>query len=159
MHLGALRREQVGERVADRDPAPAAGMQRAGGIRRDELEVHALTGENVATSVPRAVGNHRGQRLVEPRRLEIEVQEARPGDLDPVEVGWRRGFERAHELGRRVPWRDARGLGHLEGDVRHPVAVLALLRRLDHNTACRLVEAGFGERSAHGEEDVVANHG
>ena len=41
MHLGALGGEQVGERVADRDPAPTAGVQRAGGVRRDELEVDA----------------------------------------------------------------------------------------------------------------------
>ena len=39
VHLRALRREQVRDRVADRDPAAAARVQRAGRVRRHELEV------------------------------------------------------------------------------------------------------------------------
>ena len=34
VHLGALGREEVRDRVADRDPTPTAGVDRAGGVRR-----------------------------------------------------------------------------------------------------------------------------
>ena len=59
MHLGALRREQVGERVADRDPAAAAGVQRAGRVRGDELEVDPLPVERVAVAVALALRHDR----------------------------------------------------------------------------------------------------
>ena len=54
VHLGALRREQVGDRVADRDPAPAAGVERAGRVGRHELQVDAPAGQRVRGPV--AVG-------------------------------------------------------------------------------------------------------
>ena len=78
MHLGALRREQVGDRVADRDPAAAAGVQRPGGVRRDELEVDAPAGERVgrgrsASPCATTVAQH----VVQPGRREEEVEEAR----------------------------------------------------------------------------------
>ena len=41
VHVRALRREQVRDRVAHGDPAPATGVQRAGRVGRDELEVDA----------------------------------------------------------------------------------------------------------------------
>ena len=52
MHLRALRREQVRDRVADRDPAPAARVQRSGRVRRDELEVDPPAREHVRGAVP-----------------------------------------------------------------------------------------------------------
>ena len=51
MHDRALRREQVGERVADGHPATAAGVQRTGGVGRDELEVDPLAVEGRAVAV------------------------------------------------------------------------------------------------------------
>ena len=45
VHVGALRGEQVRDRVADGDPAAAARVQRTGRVGRDELEVDPRAGE------------------------------------------------------------------------------------------------------------------
>ena len=58
MHLCALRREQVRDGVAHRDPSPAARVERPGGVGGDELEVDALPGERVGGAV-RIAGRRR----------------------------------------------------------------------------------------------------
>ena len=98
VHLRALRRQQVRDRVADRDPAPAARVQRPGGVGRDELEVDPLrrrarprcrTGRPRATTV--------AQHVVQPRGREVQVDEAGLGGLGPGEMRHVGGLERGDD--------------------------------------------------------------
>ena len=97
VHLGALRREQVRDRVADRDPAPTARVQGPGGIGRDELEVYPPAREHRRAAVPIARRDHITQDVVQPRRREEEVEEAGPGNLDLGEMRNGVGLERSLE--------------------------------------------------------------
>ena len=65
-------------RVADRDPAPAAGVDGAGGVQRDELEVDPVTGQDLAVPVLLALHDDPTQDVVEPRGRQVEVDEAGP---------------------------------------------------------------------------------
>ena len=137
MHLGALGGEQVGDGVTDRDPPPAAGVQRAGRVGRHELEVDAPAGEGVRGPVAVALLHHLAQDVREPRRGEEEVEEARPRRSRPGRDGATlRRLERGLASRRRprgvLP---ARLLGQRQGDRRGPVAVVALLGRLQHDAA------------------------
>ena len=72
VHLRALRRQQVRDRVADRDPAAAARVQRAGGVGRDELEIDPLAGQRLRGAVapaptPRPCGARRAARWARDR--------------------------------------------------------------------------------------------
>ena len=84
--LGSLRGEEVRERVADRHPTRAAGVDRPGRVQRDELEIDPISRERPAVPVSLALRHDPAQDLVEPRGREIEVDEAGPGDLGALEV-------------------------------------------------------------------------
>jgi hypothetical protein len=45
VYLRALRREQVRDRIAHRDPTTASGVQRTRGVGGNELEIDPLPGE------------------------------------------------------------------------------------------------------------------
>ena len=158
MHVGALSGEQVGERVTDRHPAAAAGMEWPGRVRRDELEVDAPSRERVAAA-ERVSSVHDGpQHVVQPRGCQVEVDEARPGDLDALDVRGQIGFEQCDEPGRDFTRLLADVLGDRQRDRRAPVAVLALLRRLERDPTGRLGEAGLGERGAKRGDELFADH-
>ena len=74
--------EQPGERVADRGPADAPDVDRAGRVGADELEVDALPGRGVVPAVRRTGGQDLGDDLAEGLTGEPDVEEPRAGDLD-----------------------------------------------------------------------------
>ena len=127
--LSAAGLHEARERVADGGPPGAADVHGPGWVRRDELEVDPLPRERGVRAVRRA-GLH--DRLREPPcggGLERDVQEAGAGDVDLGDAR-DRGQARGEERG-QVARGHAGLLAELEGDVRRPVAVLALPRSLD----------------------------
>ena len=156
--LGALGRQHVGDRVADRHPAAAAGVQRSGRVGRHELEVDPTPRQGMTAAVPLARGDHRAQDVVQPGRMQEEVDEARACDLDAFHVCLRRGLERGDDPPRDLPRRRGDRLGELQRDVGLPVAVLALLRRLELHTARRHGQAGRDESGPHGSDQIVDDH-
>ena len=96
---GAL--EDAGQRVAVGGPPPAAGVERTGRVGGDELDVDPpATAEVEARVAVLATGDHVDEDVVEPRLPEVEVDEPRAGDLDPLDVG-RAARRRAARPGRR----------------------------------------------------------
>ena len=90
VHRGALRGEEVGDRVADRDPATPARVQRPGRVGRHELEVDPRPCERRRRSRNRSPRrDHRPQHVGEPRRREEEVEEARARRSRPGRGGAR----------------------------------------------------------------------
>ena len=81
-----------------------------------------------------------------------------PGDLDTLDMRRRIGLEDLCEACRHVARRDARALRDLERDVRRPVAVLALLRRLEREATRRLVETSGRQGGAERGEELFADH-
>ena len=138
-HLRALAGEDAGEGVADGGPPRTAEVDRPGGVGGDELEVDPRADTGVGAAVVGAGLDDRARELAGAGGVEADVDETGPGDVgrgDPV--GRRQpGGQRGRELARRHPG----GLGELEGDVRRPVPVLALLRALHPD----LVGDGGGE--------------
>jgi len=158
MDLSAVGREQVGKRVADCDPAPAAGVQRASGVGRHELEVDTGTRQSPPMAVLVAGGDHRPQYLVEPRRREVHIDEAGPGDLGPLEMRRPLPVELHDELGRNFTWRHAQGLGELERDIRGEIAMTGILRGRERDPAGRLGKPGRRERAAERVEQLITDH-
>ena len=126
--LGAGGPQHAGDGVAQGGPAGVADVQRAGGVRGDELHVDRVAGERGVGAVVRSgfddgLGQGTGRGGVHG-----DVQEARPGDVhggDAVD-GLQPGAEDGGEFARV----GAGLLGQLQGDVGGPVAVLPVLRSL-----------------------------
>ena len=68
------------------------------------------------------------------RALQEEVDEARARHLRLFQVG--RGRQRGHQLCRDLAWRPLQRLGELQSNVARVIAVLGLLRPLEHNGWC-----------------------
>ena len=92
-HVVATALEHPGQRVAEGGSPTVSGMKRTVRVGRDELDVDPLAATEVGAGVAGlALGDHVGEHVVEPGLAEVEVHEARTGDLDPCDVGragWR----------------------------------------------------------------------
>ena len=132
MDLVAAPVEDAAEGVAVGRPPPAAGVEGAGGVGADELDVHLLAAADVGPGVALDPGlHHLAEDRVQPAVVEAEVHEAGAGHGDLGHV-LRRVLGEAGDDGRRQVARPAlerRGQG--QGDVRRPVAVLGPGRALD----------------------------
>ncbi len=82
VHGIAGRIEQVGERGTERGVPAVAHVQRSRGVRRDELDDHALPGALLAPAIGRAEVEHAQQFQVPRGRREMEIDEARASDFD-----------------------------------------------------------------------------
>ena len=159
VHLGALRREQVGERVTHCDPTPATGVDRPGGVDGHELEVDPVPGTNAAVPVLVTLPDDAEQHLVQPGGSEVEVDEPGALDLDPLQV--RRSFRLQRDddlVGDLARWL-ADGLGELHRDVRGEVAVAGSGRGRQLDATRGHGEARDFERVMQRGEDLVTNHG
>ena len=76
VHSCALGGQQVGDRVPDRHPPAAAGVQRPGRIGRNELQIDREVGVRIAVAVLGAAGDDRPQHVVEPGGSKEEVSAA-----------------------------------------------------------------------------------
>src|SRR5690606_16183944 len=117
---GALQDPAQGVAVG-RPPAPA-GVERAGGVGRHEL---AGRGAAAAEVEPGEAVRPRlddvDEDVVQPRLPQVEVHEARAGDLHPLDVGGRGLLQVGDEVGGQLAGDAAVGLGGGEGDVGGPV--------------------------------------
>ncbi len=146
-HREAGDRQQIGERIAEHRAAAMADMHRPGRIGRDVFDVHRLARADAAPAVVRAGADRVGQRLAPHRRIERQVDEARPRDLGLGDLG------KLCELGRdllgKLARLQARVLGERHRRIGREIAVARLARRLDHDA--RQIErgrhgAGLGQR-------------
>ena len=161
VHDRTLRREQVRDRVADRDPAATARVQRTGRVHRDELEVDPQALVRVAAPVVLARRddvasgpscNHVGR--------EEEVEEARarrPRRARRAAAGPASSAAtiRSRDLARRR----ADLLLQRERDVRLEVAVLAVASSGVTSSRFGLGQPGGVERGAQRGGELVGDHG
>jgi hypothetical protein len=148
------------ERVAERRVAARGGRERAGRVGRDELHLHALA----AVARPEALARveHAAHGREVPGVGEEQVQEARAGDLDPVDAVAQRLLERGAELLRDRARRLAQERGEQHRRVRRVVAEARLLRALQGEAVGRAVGAQFAGGGLHRGAEVVerrAGHG
>ena len=124
VHRPALGGEEVADRVAERRLAAVAHMQRTGRVGRHELHHQALAVGRLFAKTG-AGAQHLAHDLLLGRRLQADVDEARPGDVNvghPLLVhGLRQqsGFEAFGHLARV----ELQGLGQLHGGGDGPVTV------------------------------------
>ena len=157
-HLGTLAREQVRDGVAHRHPAAAAGVQRPGGVGRDELEVDPPAGERAV----RAVGARPPRpRRAAPRGASVgrrwKLRKPGPGDLDVVEVRHAGPFELGGDRLGDLSGLARGALGELEGYVRREVAVGPLAGHLERQLGGRW-QPGGGDCGAQRGEELVTHH-
>ncbi len=157
--LAALGGEDAAERVADRGPAGATEVDRAGGVGGDELEVDPRVREVVAVAVGGALGEH----LRHDRSLgvggEPDVEEAGSRDLGGVDaVGGGQGLG---EPGGEFAGIDADLLRDLHRDVGRVVAVLRIARALDGEGLGKngRVETTVGEDTGGGSAEQLSKVG
>src|SRR3954452_2294401 len=145
LHLVARELEQTGERIAVRAVASGRDRDRPRRVGRDHLDLHPLAPLRDAASVPVPILENRSEGGREPLVAEEEVDEARPGDLGPLD-----GLEpggRCCDLRRDLPRRSPPCPGELQRDVRRVVAVLRLARPLEGELGPRRVDERGRERS------------
>ncbi|MCY1227518.1 hypothetical protein D9M72_397880 [compost metagenome] len=135
MHVEALPRQQVGQRVAQRRLAAVADVQRAGRVGRDELHQYLAVHAALARTVVVALGQHRAQHVGLGGRGQAQVDEAGAGNLHGLDQALRArvglhgiddalgqfariALERTRDLHGDVAGKVAVGghLGPLEGD-------------------------------------------
>ena len=122
------RLEEAGERIAERRVAGVADMQRAGRVRRDELDLNG-SAVRLGPSVSGAPGHGVAEHVAEPVGPHEEVEEALSRHLDPFDQVVGRQM-RPDSLG-HVPGARAHPPGQRERRVRREVAELLLARRGD----------------------------
>ena len=157
MHLRALRREEIRNRIADRNPAPTTRMQRTGRVDRDEFEVHALACERGRRPEARAGTDHLAQHFGQPRRREEDVDEARRRNFDFGHMRHIRGAQRIRHTRcnvERIPT-DDRAQHHR--DIRRPIAVIPAPGRVQHDLTGGFGQLGGGQRPLDGSAEVVAD--
>ena len=161
LDVGARGLEQPVHGVAEGGPPGVPQVQRPGRVGRDELEVDDLTGGRVVVPVCRP-GRHDGARqLACGRGVDGDVEEPRAGDVDGLDPG--QPLEALSELRRDLARRHTGALGELEGDVRGPVPVLAVLRSLHAHLGRRGRREvtgvdGLGQGGADGEREFFGSH-
>ena len=145
-------REQPRDRVAVGAVPRRGDGDRAGRVGRDELHLDALGLVRDGAAEAAARLEHRCEAAGEPAVVDRQVEEPRPGDLDPrhaVEAGDPLA-QLLGDLPRRAPQRPR----ELERDVRRIVAV-ALVgrpRQLDRGAA------GLGDGVGEGADGVARRH-
>ena len=150
--------EQAGERVAVARKPTVPDVQRAGGVRGDELDHHPLAVSEIGPGVVvDAAGDDVVQHLVEPRVVEPEVHEARSGDLDLGDVRQIGRVQMIGQLGRELAGVATGRLRGGERHVRRPVAVLGDPGAFEHDLAGRL-DPERRQRGAHRGGEVVPDH-
>jgi hypothetical protein len=129
--------EQVRHAGAERGAAAVPDMQRAIGVGRDELDLYRLARLGRGVPVTLAVFEHAPQRAQAAGLVQMEIDEARAGDLDLGDVlrARHRGGEGLGQFARLAPGR----LGQQQGDIGRVVAVLAGLAAFDHEGRLGLV--------------------
>jgi hypothetical protein len=159
MHLCALGNEQVGNGVADGDPPSTAGVERAGGVGGHELEIDLPALQRVVLPVGVAGGHDLAQHVVEPRRRQEEVEEARAGDVDALQVRRRRRLEVGLDPVSDLTGRELHCLCHLHRDGAGPVTSAAIrIAGLERDTVRRLGKPGRTQRVAQAVAELVTNH-
>jgi len=134
-------------------------VERTVGVGGDELDVDPLALPEVEPGVALLpASEHVGEDLVQPGLAQVEVHEARPGDLDPLDVGRRRGVQPLDQLAGQLPGHPAGLLGRGHGDVGGPVAVLPAPRPLQVDRV-RRVDADLHQGVSQGASQRVADHG
>src|SRR5690606_36600754 len=130
LDLPAVGVEHAGDAVADRRGAAVAHVQRAGRVGRDVFHAGGAALAGGVAAVLGAVAQHAGDLALPRARGQVEVDEARPGDLHPGDVvAGGEGLDQ--RLGQRARV-GARGLGQQHRRVGGEVAMLAGLGALDH---------------------------
>ncbi len=128
---GALPLEQVREGIAERRLAAVADMERTGRVRRHELDQHALACPFAAAPEGIAFLQDAAHDALARIGPEEDVDEAGAGDLRALdERQWRQGGD---ELPGDVARAALQALRLLQRDVGRVVAVLRLLRALEHD--------------------------
>ena len=108
-----------------------AGVDGAGGVGADELDVDLRAGPRRGGRTVGARLDRLDQHVVQPRVGQAEVHEPGAGHLDRLDVGGQIGLQalgHGHGQIARLP---ARLLGRGQGHVRRPVAVLAASRAFE----------------------------
>ena len=124
-----------------------ADMHRPGRIGGDVFDIDLVLVAALASPVVHTGADRRGQRLAPHRRIERQVDEARPrdlglGDLRPL-------LQLGCDLFREIARLEAGVLGQHHRRVGGEVAVARLARRLDHDAVERgrgSEHAGLGQR-------------
>ena len=133
-HVGAERREDPGQAVADRGPTRAADVDRTGRVGRDELEVDPRAG--VVRSTRRTTSRpRRSLRATSPWAAASTVMLMNPGPAMSTAAIAVRGLELGREQLGELARRHTGLLGQLQRDVGGVVPVLLVLRTLDLDLA------------------------
>ncbi len=123
--------EKIGERIAEHGAPAMADMHGAGRVGRDIFDVHRFAFADGALAIGGALLEHHAQHARPEGRRKCQIDEARSGDLDLVDV--RVGGEQRHDaLGQRARGR-VRGLGQHHGGIGGEIAVGGVLRRLERD--------------------------
>ena len=134
--------KKIGERIAEHGAAAMADMHGAGRVGRHILDVHGFAFADGALAIGGALLQHHAQHTRPECRGECQIDEARPRDLDFVDmrVG---GKQRRDALGERAGAK-ARLLGQHHGGIGGEIAVRGILRRPERDA----LDARFGRHDA-----------
>ncbi len=122
-NVGSARLQQACHAVTERGPAGVADVERTGRVRTDELKVDGVAELGCIVAVVRA-GQHDGlSQGASGRRIQPDVDEARPGHFDARDARLR-GKAIRQQLS-QLPRCQRERFGELERDAAGPVAVLA----------------------------------
>ena len=146
--------QQPGQAVAVDRAAGVTGVHRAGRVGRHVLDHHPGAGADVAAAVVGTGVDDGADQVVQPRRVQAEVDEAGPGDLDRGDVAGRVRGERVGELLGELAGVATGGLGGGHGDVGGELAVLAPGRSLEVDLG-----GGVDAEGAEGAEGVPEGGG
>ncbi len=136
-HLVAGETQQARQRIPEHRTADMAHMQRTGRVGGDVFDIHPLPGAEIRAAIGRIVP-YPVDQIRPDRRLQPQVQEARPGDGGALDLG-QRSQPRGESLGdvaRAAPG----GLGQDHRRVGGHVAMGGIARRFHRDVAG--VEAG-----------------
>ena len=128
-HLGARELEDARQCITDGCPSGAPEVDRAGRVGRDELHVDPVASLRVAATIGRPCLDNRPRELPGRRGVQRDVEESRPCDVNRLDADHRTqacGEGRGNLAGRHTGT-----LGNLQGEVRRPVAVIAIPGPLD----------------------------
>ena len=122
--------EGPGDDIADHSAATVPDVERAVGVRRDELDLDSLSRSRLTTSVVGTPSGGDPQHLEEPLGGQGEVDEAGTGDVGLGEVFDLR--QMLDDESRKVARSHSCGLGGGECRIRCPISVRPISRALHH---------------------------
>jgi hypothetical protein len=150
----------VADRIAERSLPAMAHMQGAGRVGRDKFDQHLLASLS-SVAVAGAGLEHLAHHLLAGSRLQPEVDEARPCDLDGLHPLLIDGL--GHEIGLQglgqLPGIELERLGQLHGGIAGQIAVRGRFWRLEGSAGTRARNALF-EFSGQAREQFLfdSNH-